>query len=79
MKGQGIDIEFPVYEVCFHICEDRATVDVPERLQEDPIVGQMYDFLKTLSKDDPYVLADIWREKTWDDLQDRFQGWLGKG
>lgn len=75
MVAQGVEFQFPEYEIDFHIAEGKAVAMVSEKAQDSGLVDQLYEFLLFMSKSDPYGLVDIWKDKTWDDLQGRFKQW----
>ena len=75
MVAQGVEFQFPDYEVDFKIAEGKAIALVSEQAHDSGLVDQLYEFLLFMSQSDPYGLADIWRSKTWDDLQGRFKQW----
>ena len=75
MVDQGVEFQFPEYEVDFHIRDGKAVALVSEQAQESGLVDQLYQFLLFMSQSDPYGLVDISRSRTWDDLQGRFKQW----
>jgi len=75
MVAQGVEFQFPEYEVDFHIAEGKAVAMVSEQAHQSGLVDQLYEFLLFMSHSDPYGLVEICRSKTWDDLQGRFKQW----
>lgn len=75
MVSQGVEFQFPEYEVDFHIAGGKAVALVSEQAHRTGLADRLYEFLLYMSQSDPCSLVDIWESKTWNDLEGRFKQW----
>jgi hypothetical protein len=75
MPGNGLEIRFPKYRIVVAIENGRVNAYIPEKMQGDIVVEDIFTFLRTMVDEQPGKLDEIHRAQNWVALEDWFERW----